>query len=297
MSEPKDITANLRELKEEYQQPLRWVMVVAGMLAGIFLLALFFFRHGALWSWPPLHRLLQPSPSERLLFICYVFVLVAMWLVYFVSEFEWMKIKTLRTVLSKTSEIFGRNRVDASDGALAEALRDKARTSVTMMAMLTAAATLMFSRSLDLVHEKDLSDYWQLVVGYCSAAAAIIAAICFVISADSYDVMYNLFGNRPGLDRSHMLQLFYNSTRNTRYYGVMFLLYAVCLFAGARSPVLGAVAVGLVVSIGWSHWFPSPALIGEHLKPKTSWPAVGLRALFIFFPIVWPALSTQIGFS
>lgn len=289
MNEPKDIAAKLQTF-QKYGQALTWV-AGGSCLFVIILLAL----ERCAWWHSVAPGLLQEPRGERLLFISYVFVLVAMWAVYFfLSASKKRKVKTLRNLLSLTSEIFQREKLHIDDNTgdlLASALREKARTSITMLAMLTAAAILMFTRSLDLVYLDNVSQ-WQKFMGYCSAGAAIVAAICFVISADSFDVMYNVFGAPGSVERAHMLQFFYRSTRNTRYYGVMFLLWAVCLFAGARSPLFGAVVIGLVVSIGWSHWFPSPALIGGILNPSGSKAAVVLRVGFICFPIAWPLLSS-----
>lgn len=260
------------------------------------LLAMNFFSWGPFREGASLRRLVSGEQGERLLFISYFLVLFSMWAVYFMTSFEWVGIKTLRKLLKLTSNIYQRNTLPSEslpNDKLASLLREKARTSITMLSMLTAGATLLLTRSLDLVYVLPEPHLWQVVLGYGAAAAAVMAAICFVVSADSFDVMYNVFGADNSAQRLHMLQFFYNSTRNTRYYGVMFLLWSLCLFAGTRSPLFGALVIGLVVSVGWSHWFPSPPPVGAELKSKSVSIPIGLRATFIVLPVCWPFLPTS----
>jgi hypothetical protein len=266
----------------------------------------------------PFGSLLLQARAERVVFLCYFIVLFAMWAVYFTSSFQWGRIRTLRKLLSLTSEIFGRTSVEAEAkyegdetgrseheqkqrekaGGVATALREKARNSLTMLAMLTAGATLLLTRSLDMAYAAPSPDFWQLTLAYASASAALIAVVCFIISVDSFDVMYNMFGAEDGGERNHMLQFFYNSTRNTRYYGTMFLLWALCLFAAARHPVFGAFATSLVICIGWAHWFPSPTLLGQPLERGMASRVFSfiVRLLFIVFPAFWGLLHSRVGF-
>jgi hypothetical protein len=209
-------------------------------------------------------QLLVHRSEERLIFIGYLLISVWMWAVYYLSIFNsrMTKVNSLRRLLLIFADAWSDKQV-VRDTEFAPALLDKSRASMTMLAMLTAAAALLLTRAIDRLAVLDqngevLVDTWEQVLAYCAGGASAIALICFVISVDSLDVLFNPFGKKASYGHNHLINYFYRSTRNSRYYGIMFLLWAVCLFCGARNPLFGAFVVAITITTGWSHWFPMP---------------------------------------
>ena len=99
---------------------------------------------------------------------------------------------------------------------------------------------------------------------------SLIALVCFIISVDSLDVLFNRFGGEDQQAGAHMIHFIYLNTRNTRYYGIMFLLWAVCIYAASFHLLFGTFAVTVVVSVGWSHWFPKPPAYDPNTAPAAA---------------------------
>ena len=228
--------------------------------------------------------LLAYEPNRRLLFISYFMISIWMWLVYFLSTYTpRTKVNSLRQLLSAFADAWSEDS-SRRDPDFAAALQDKARASMTMLAMLTAASALLLTRALEKVENLDqstmLSEAWNQLLSYCAAGASAIALICFIISVDSLDVLFNKFGNKASYGHNYLVNYFYRSTRNARYYGIMFLLWAVCLFCGIYNSLFGAFVLGITITTGWSHWFPRPLSISEE---KNSVFEVGTYCLKRFF--------------
>lgn len=266
----------------------------AGPVACLSLLSI-----SSVWIWGYLEAadqggLVGSALARQLLFASYILMSVSMWAVYFLSSRSgpFTGVKTLRRLLLDLAEAWDESS-SKPDIEFAPAIQDKARASMTMLAMLSAGSALLMTRALDRLALPQAAGApdgpgfaWDAYLPMSAAAASAIALVCFIVSVDSLDVLFNRFSRQPGLTRNHLAQYFYSSTRNARYYGVMFLLWAICLFAASYDLVFGAFVTSIVIAVGWSHWFPSPPIPNEGSTRSTLFETIARIAL-IAVPAAW----------
>lgn len=199
----------------------------------------------------------------RSVLLVYMCGFSAIWIVYFLSRYEviFSRVRTLRNLLLKTSDNWSHADTQDGEDSFTESTRRKATSSMMMLSMLTASSTLIFVQSLNRLENVGSGNTWLQSVLFGCAGAAVVAFVCFVISVDSLDVTFNRFSPGPGRARRHMVRYFYTSTRTTRYLGVMFILAAVVLYTSSFSSLFGAFVSGVVITTGWTHWFPNPPKI------------------------------------
>jgi len=216
-------------------------------------------------------RYLGERAGQKLIFLSYFSVLFSMWLVYFLSGtgLRIFQVNTLRRLLMLTSSQWSDEELGAkSEEGFIAVTREKAVASIGMFAMLTAGAAVLMTRYIDRLvalkasHSELYSEnaLFEAAILYAASATSIIALICFIIAVDSMDVLFNRFGNQPGPARVHVVRYVYRSTRNIRYYGIMFFIWSICLGIGYEDTLLGSITVAVVVAAGWKHWFPFPDL-------------------------------------
>lgn len=204
---------------------------------------------------------------SRVLFVAYLGAFVGLWLVYFMSRMgpALFQVMTLRRLLRKTSAQWNETS-ELRKTELEKAFQEKARTTITATAMLVAASGVALTQvsqayrdlqaqmlaNPDLV--PPLIHHWDVLLLSLAAMAAFIAVVCFILSVDALDVLFNRFDSRA---HAHRLRFyFYMSTINPRYFGLLSLLSAAILLIGHADPLLGCAAIGLMVTIGYRHWFP-----------------------------------------
>ena len=205
--------------------------------------------------------------SSRALFVMYLGAFVGLWFVYFMSRMgpSPFQVMTLRRLLRKTSAQWNETS-ELRKTELEKAFQEKARTTITATAMLVAASGVALTQvsqayrdlqaqmlaNPDLV--PPLIHHWDVLLLSLAAMAAFIAVVCFILSVDALDLLFNRFDSRA---HAHRLRFyFYMSTINPRYFGLLSLLSAAILLIGHADPLLGCAAIGLMVAIGYRHWFP-----------------------------------------
>lgn len=288
-----DFNRHLRAFRK-LRAPAPYVTVVYVALLG------FFFLLYQAVDIPILVQLLANHRLERLLYLGYFMILVSMWVVYFLSRTDLIRTRTLRRLLTSVANEW-RCESDEREGNnpnFAVNTRDKARASMTMLALLTASSALLMTQSLTYIKSNSpslpaagLLDIWQPMLLYASTATSAIALICFIIAVDSLDVLFNHFGGASSRTDNHMVRFFYLSKRDARYYGIMFFLWAACLFSGSFNPLFGALVVGIVIFVGWSHWFPYPPLLAtskeNNIDPPANLFEISLRFGIMVLPVLW----------
>lgn len=248
-------------------------------------------------DWP----LAEVAARDRFVFLCYASAFVAVWLVYFASNKtihiggrKIVRTESLRNLLVRNAETWaepktsfeengpylGLSRPASSSTArrLTRYFRDKAKTSLQSLGMLIATAALELSQ---------INYIWNAggppAPGSWSSTLLGVATLCsigsfamLVVSIDALDSVFNEFrDNGPQHD---LVRYFYQSTKNRRYLGLVLLLASAVLITGERSPTVGAMAIGVVLCIGYGHWFPRLRSQGAHAAQPT--PASGYALLF-----------------
>lgn len=238
--------------------------IIPVLVVSIVLLVLFYAALSAIEAFRGSSLLLFSQDTiHRSVLVFYICGFSAIWVVYFLSRYKiiFFQVRTLRNLLLATSDNW--SHADAQDGedSFTESTRRKATSLMMMLAMLTASSTLLLIQTLNRLEVIEIDNLWLQTVLYGSAGAAIVAFVCFIISVDSLDSTFNRFSPGPGHARRHMIHYFYTSTRTTRYLGVMFILAAVVLYTSSFSSLFGAFVSGVIITTGWTHWFPNPPQI------------------------------------
>jgi len=234
----------------------RWLLlIICGLFAALTFAALREFG------------IVQALGWSRVLFVAYLGAFVGLWFVYFMSRMgpSLFQVMTLRRLLRKTSAQWN----EASElrkTELEKAFQEKARTTITATAMLVAASGVALTQVSQAYRDLQaqiqanpnlvppLIHHWDVLLLSLAAMAAFIAVVCFILSVDALDVLFNRFDSRA---HAHRLRFyFYMSTINPRYFGLLSLLSAAILLIGHADPLLGCAAIGLMVAIGYRHWFP-----------------------------------------
>lgn len=219
---------------------------------------------------------------DRLLFVFYFSIYLAMWIIYFISKSCYVKpenrktkdkflrffqIPTLRRLLFVVSKNWT-DEESSSNDRLEELAKDKARSSITATAMLTSITVIIMIqvKSFYLADVQDnrvlLSDDMSLMLLLLTFACAFSSFIMFIISADALDSIFNEYSVRENrLHRYH-----YRSTIYPRYFGMVFLITSICFLSAYINLLLGCLAFSLVFTIGYRHWFPPNNILVEQTE-------------------------------
>ncbi|MBV9392090.1 MAG: hypothetical protein JOY96_09385 [Verrucomicrobia bacterium] len=197
---------------------------------------------------------------ERLTFLAYAALFLSMWLVYFLSRSKaaFFNVRTLRKLLQLTSQLWLPSIHSAEKKEFEQIFIDKARTSITVLGILTAAAGLELVQVnailLSVSGQKAMADPWNVVMLAGATLAAIAAFVYFLISADSLDCLFNRF---DPADDERLKRNFYRRTITPRYLGVVMLMVGAVLLVAFHEPTLASMAMGVLIVVGYRHWFPS----------------------------------------
>ncbi len=192
--------------------------------------------------------------SSGFVFFCYFCFFVAFWILYFLTPA--LKVRSLRTLLMCTSSM-RRMHVDVGengDGYIAD-IREKSRTSITMLAILVATSMLVIRQALVLLDDGAISE-WTRVCAVMALGSGFLAMVFLVVSVDTLDSVFNRFGARDSAESRAMADFFHIGSADSKYLGLALFFFAVIAFMAGRDPYLGALATGAVMAIGWHHWYP-----------------------------------------
>lgn len=203
---------------------------------------------------------------EQRLFIYYVAAFNTFWFVYFMSRQgpQLFHVLTLRRLLRVTALQWNPgSRYRQTE--LGKSYQEKARSSTTATAMFAAVAGLELSQVNTLIQSAET--LWAKSMIGLAGLAALTALICFIIAVDALDVMFNKFESHKV---GHKLyRHYYMSTINPRYFGLLSLLTGAVFLVAHASPALGAAAIGLIVAIGFRHWYPPASVLEEAERGST----------------------------
>ena len=221
---------------------------------------------------------------DRLTFLLYSSIYAAIWLAYFFSKSEkltFFRRRSLRMLLVCTSEnwkeadeqilddenlqgenpsldfpfkTLARNRYEITAAKIEETFRDKARSATQNLGMLLAIACLELAQINLITKGLQVTDEWTKLTLGIATLASITAFVMFIVATDSLDTVFNQF--RIPADRHRLVNHFYRSSINPKYYGLTLLILSAVMIIGNREPLLGASAFGIVFAVGYHHWFP-----------------------------------------
>lgn len=212
------------------------------------------------------------SKVDYIVFIIYLSVYVSMWLVYFASKDgpKIFRVPTLRRLLTLESKDW--TNIDTSDNDEIEKLSmEKAKTSITAMAMLVGVSFLGIVQSKHIASSLDLSGdqgtyAWGVFISTGLASLSSIALVCFILSVDALDSMFNEFKDEQ--IENKFRRYFYKSTIYPKYIGLVCLLSSIIFFNASTNLVLGTMTVGLIMTVGYRHWFPDPTLASNDWQDR-----------------------------
>lgn len=231
----------------------RWQVLIGGFVSALALLVALIY----LFNWQ--HSLSYP----QWLFIVYTTGFGSMWFIYFMSRQGpgLFQVLTLRSLLRKTAA----NWSDASNvrkSEIEKAFQEKARASMTATTMLAATAGLALGQVNSIINSlgdrAGEASMWQMSMLGLAALFAFSALICFIIAVDALDSMFNKFESRRVARELH--NYFYMESINPRYFGLLSLFSAAIFVVASNDALLGCAAIGVLISIGFRHWFPQVRL-------------------------------------
>jgi hypothetical protein len=209
------------------------------------------------------------ADGQKLLFLVYAVGFASMWLVYFMSKSEntLFKVRSLRRLLSLYSVhwniAIAESRAqetakgDAESHPLLGQQEKKAASSMASIALLIASAAVVLGLINDTALQSSQTGtlpLWDSVMLGLAAATAIAAFYCFLVAADVLETVFNRF--EPEAMHFKIIGNLYRYAINPKYFGLIFLMASVALFAAARQPAFGALALASATFIGYGHWFP-----------------------------------------
>lgn len=193
----------------------------------------------------------------KVVFVAYIGVYIIVWLFYFGSiEYE-IDAQTLRRLLKDESKLW--DNAGASPETVAF-YREKSKTSITALAIIIAASTLLATRvyeAISLLKQRHLThpldDYqWSVVTLYVAIALACAAFLLLLISVDALDTTFNEFHT----DCHKIVAYFYRQALYPKYFGLVSVIFAFIFYIASAFPEIAASATGLLLCAGYYHWFP-----------------------------------------
>ena len=219
--------------------------------------------------------------SSKLVFIVYLSTYVAMWALYFASKNgpKIFKVPTLRRILLVESKNW--TNIDSKDNDDIEDISmEKAKTSITSIAMLVGVSFLGLVQAKSGLSQliPGQEDFlWQEFIFILLGFISTIALVCFVISVDALDCMFNEFKSAQ-IDNKFR-RYFYKSTIHPRYIGFVCLLTSVIFLNASSSVLLGSLTIAVIISVGYRHWFPRAQLAEDTWDERSG--VLGFWARFI----------------
>ena len=305
---------NKHENSLEHYRAIPSPMPVILMFAFIFMAILFAALQWCSSLFP--QGLFPLEPREkigRIIFLAYSMIFAAIWVTYYSSKserFSFLRRRSLRVLLSYTSEnwrsieqrvslptpceplLLKTNSMtedEANIGMIEDHFRDKARSAMQNLGMLMAIACLELAQISLISRSISNADGWSKLTLGCASLASISALIMFLIATDSLDTIFNRF--QTPSERHKLIDHFYRKSINPRYYGLTLIILSATMLIGSREPVLGAMAFGIIFSVGYSHWFPFISL-SEEERENNARRVIGivLRVVIISFPIIFSTI-------
>ncbi|SFK11674.1 hypothetical protein SAMN05216302_10015 [Nitrosomonas aestuarii] len=237
-----------------------WILITFFFVTYFFVL-LFFILHIAGYS--------ISLEVSHYVFLLYISLFTSSWIVYFNSHkrsasynFDYksrqaaiFKIRSLRRLLSESSIQWKNSNKEIAQIGLEDSFRRKSSTSMQVLAILIAVTVLLMDRVSNLISaNSNDATFIENGMLYLSGFSSIVSFICFVISVDALDVVFNKF--YTARDRHLILQHYYQSTINPRYFGMLGMILGIIFLAAYHDPLAGCFAVGVTFFIGYYHWFP-----------------------------------------
>jgi len=235
-------------------------------------------------------------------FLVYANLFLAFWVSYFTSrkppgrEGHLSPLQSLRRLLGETAAHWPA--VDCQDGnsrrQLVAAFRRKADSSIQLLAIMIAISILILDRVTTIIDGLQVAsssfepDFAFLMLSV-SGVAAIVSFVCFVVSVDALDVVFNKF-DRVQTGQT-VVRHYYQSTINPKYYGLLSMLIGVICLAAYYHFYIGALAIGIALAVGYFHWFPDfsrDAVAGAGKLRLFSW--VGAERVFQVVIVSIPAV-------
>jgi protein-S-isoprenylcysteine O-methyltransferase Ste14 len=173
-----------------------------------------------------------------------------------------------------------------------EVVREKAKTSITVSALMIAAAAVVFSVTSDKyiflksngLYMENFSFDWASTVLMLSGFLSLTAFVLFVVTMDVLDTLLNKFAVGRQVDATNY---FYGYTSNPKYIGMLCLVMSVCTLVSYHSAGLAAYGLGLFLAVGYRYWFPEFILPSrEGLQRVSHILLQGLRGLLIVAPLI-----------
>lgn len=226
---------------------------------------------------------------NHILFLSYLSAYICMWSLYFASKAgpKIFQVSTLRRLLLLESKNW--TNTDSEENSEIENLSmEKAKTSITATAMLVGVSFLGIIQAktgLQALTTSCLSYMsevcqWNEIVFLGLAFTSSLALVCFILSVDSLDCMFNEF--KTDQIENKFRRYFYKTTIHPRYVGLVCLLSSIIFLNAATNTALGSTTIGVIIAIGYRHWFPRPELASDEWVEKSGVFGFWLR----FIPLV-----------
>ena len=242
---------------------------------------------------------------DRLIFLVYLCFFAATWTVYFRSKKDIRRfdengqpvgIQSLRRLLGEVSEQWNPDPKHKNEEQVKAAFRNKASSSMQVLAILTAVAVLILDIAGNVwVSKAQIMEPWDAYSISFASLMALIAFVSFLVSIDALDTLFNRIENT--VNKNVILRHFYQLTINPKYYGMVSMVLAVVFLLQVFSTVLASVAIAFILLIGYSLWFPqlSSTLKYFHiceedeiceLSRRQHYRLNGMRILFVLAPVI-----------
>jgi len=213
---------------------------------------------------------------ERMIFLIYLAFYFVMWFTYFQSKIPekqncdgpsevgndtgrgGLEIQTLRRLLGISCDHWQTSTGKEIDAEVVAAYRAKAGTSMEVIAILIAVSILILDQFTAIWRieyaEGAIPKLWTAVLLWSGMASAMISCVGFLLAVDALDTTFNRF--RTNYVRDRAIRYFYRYAIDPRYAGNASLLLSLVLLLAYHNVMLGSMAIGVIVAVGYDFWFP-----------------------------------------
>lgn len=234
------------------------IIIISGVLIAVIFLWTLLFR----WpfsnlgiSWP-----FRADELRRFVFLSYMCVFGSVWIMYFLSrsQIRFFRVKTLRNLLAETSEHWKEHLKNEDRKGFADfvdAHHRKAQSTMVTVAIMIASSLIVLGEIHCVFLKYSLvNDIWSQVILAIAMIAAMLSLICFIITADALDSIFNKF--RTDRIARKLKHHFYLRTINPKYCGFISLIASVIFIVAYHSLTLSCIVLALCLTVGYPHWFP-----------------------------------------
>lgn len=198
------------------------------------------------------------ASTGKMIFTTYITSYILIIFFYFISIECDIDVQSLRRLLHDESLLWDR---ESSNTDRVPFFREKAKTTITALAIIIAASTLLSTRAYEALNQLNIGSgklinsdsNWQIAMLYASIIFSCSSFILLVVAVDALDTTFNQFNGNT----DKIVSYYYRHAVYPKYFGLVSVILSFVFYIASSLPEIASAAVGLLISVGYYHWFPN----------------------------------------